>query len=294
MKSLLLLILLTTSVFVISNAQSDTSVLARMQGLRLEGDEFLSVDGVAVSFNTYQEPFSEEGLLKKYRRYRLNTPDFTGSDTSLPFRNVYARKQVMKRGVVHWQNIYIFENKEKNTTAVAFIQSGKNDQKLEKNVLNLLYNRQIPETVYAPMPLDTINFAGRKFRLGDSCEYRGVNNVFCEKTGQMSWSIHRTEEDAMLAHYVEMKTLEERQMNDIQSKDSVAVVFEGQPVKALKIICKNKAMAAVRDNNVLSLFYVIAPVRGNYVYCRMSFWNRQQINPSGLSPLLEHVMLLSK
>jgi hypothetical protein len=42
----------------------------------------------------------------------------------------------------------------------------------------------------------------------------------------------------------------------------------------------------------LTIYFVAAPVRKNYVSCVMSFWNNDQINPSGLTPLLEQVMKL--
>jgi hypothetical protein len=42
----------------------------------------------------------------------------------------------------------------------------------------------------------------------------------------------------------------------------------------------------------LTIYFVAAPVRENNVSCVMSFWNNDQINSSGLSPLLEQVMKL--
>jgi len=44
----------------------------------------------------------------------------------------------------------------------------------------------------------------------------------------------------------------------------------------------------------LTAYYVACEVRNNYVSCVMSFWNNDQINESGLPPLLEKVMQLPK
>ena len=45
-------------------------------------------------------------------------------------------------------------------------------------------------------------------------------------------------------------------------------------------------------NNKLTVYFVAAPIRGNFVSCVMSFWENDQINPGRLPPLLEQVMKL--
>jgi hypothetical protein len=40
----------------------------------------------------------------------------------------------------------------------------------------------------------------------------------------------------------------------------------------------------------LTIYYVAAPVRGNYVSCVLSFWNNDTITENGIAPLLEEVM----
>ena len=47
------------------------------------------------------------------------------------------------------------------------------------------------------------------------------------------------------------------------------------------------------SSTILTIYYVSAPVRDNFVSCVMSFWESDQINSSGLPFLLEQIMELT-
>ena len=53
-------------------------------------------------------------------------------------------------------------------------------------------------------------------------------------------------------------------------------------------------LASMSGGKNLTIYYVSEKVRDNYVSCVLSFWNNDNINPSGLPPLLEEIMSISK
>jgi hypothetical protein len=70
------------------------------------------------------------------------------------------------------------------------------------------------------------------------------------------------------------------------------------PVKAKRLVYDIKGikslLLAVGGGKTLTIYYVAAPVRENFVGCVMSFWNNDVKNTEGLPPLLAEVMTLKR
>lgn len=56
----------------------------------------------------------------------------------------------------------------------------------------------------------------------------------------------------------------------------------------------NSLLVGMSGEKTLTIYYVVSPVRGNFVSCVLNFWNNDQIGESGLPLLLEKVMKLKK
>ena len=124
----------------------------------------------------------------------------------------------------------------------------------------------------------------------------GINNVQCPYYGQMNWSVHKDLEDASTTVNNQFVAVTSRGGGRIVSDTIVDVIFEGTETTARKVVYNftgaKSALLKMEGSNQLTSYFVSAAVRDNFVSCVMSFWGSDQINPSGLPPLLEQVMKL--
>jgi hypothetical protein len=124
----------------------------------------------------------------------------------------------------------------------------------------------------------------------------GVNNVQCNYYGQMNWSVHKNLDDAIKTVNNHFESIKARGNGKVVSDSTVNVIFEGNKTSAKRVIYDftgvTSVLVGMSGGKTLTIYFVAAPVRQNYVSCVMSFWNNDQINPSGLAPLLEQVMKL--
>jgi hypothetical protein len=49
-------------------------------------------------------------------------------------------------------------------------------------------------------------------------------------------------------------------------------------------------LSSISGGENLTIYYISEKIRGYFVGCVLSFWNNDNINPSGLPQLLEEVM----
>ena len=173
----------------------------------------------------------------------------------------------------------------------------KTDKEFEREFVSLIYQEAIPETVYNSIDIDSINFAGRKISIGRSCHWMGINNLQCPSYGQMNWSVHKDAGDAAKTVDNQFLAIKAMKKGKIVADTMVNVTFEGQTATARRVIYDftgvTSALVGMSGGKALFIYFVALPVRGHYVSCVMSFWNNDQINPGGLSPLLENVMKLN-
>lgn len=146
------------------------------------------------------------------------------------------------------------------------------------------------------MTIDSINFAGRKIKLGTSCNWTNVNTVQCPSYGEMNWSVHKELEDAKNTVDQQFAITKSRNNGKVISEETVEIEFEGTETTAKKVIYDFTGITSVLVNmsggKTLTIYYVATEIRGNYVSCVLSFWNNDTITENGLAPLLEKVMKL--
>ncbi len=279
--------------------QSNDSLFARLNGLSNQGIDFFNVDGIEITSQTITGIFSKKNIQRQFHRYNVKEDDLQQSDSLVGWPNFYINKsEKMATGLTETTDYYFLKNPQGWTTAVTFASFDAASKNFERNFLKLIMNKQIPDSIYNPLKIDSINFSGRKIALGGSCNWMGVNNVQCPSYGQMNWSVHTTLSAAAHATDNQFQVIKAKKGGKILSEDSVAVVFEGTAVKAKRMVYDitgvNSLLVGMSGGKTLTIYFVAAPARQNFVSCVMSFWNNDVINSSGLSPLLEKVMQLTK
>lgn len=297
MKNKIPILLLCIIAFIDGYAQESNPLFSRLQAISNSGLDFFNVDGIEITSQTLAGDFSKKNIAKKFKKYSIKEADLNQSDTLLSNQNFYIVKtEEIATGIVQ-NTSYYFVATLNGIKAITFVSINKTDKELERELVHLITTNSIPQTLYEQTYIvDSINFAGRKLSLGRSCRWMGINNVQCPYYGQMNWSVHKTLQDASASTENQYKVIQAKKHGKIIAEDEVNVVFEGSEVKAKKVVYDFKGvtslLAGMSGGKTLTIYFVAAPVRQNFVSCVMSFWNNDSINSSGLPALLEQVMTL--
>lgn len=280
-------------------AQNNDSLFPRLQAISNNGTSFFNVDGIEITSQNINAAFSKKPVLKTFKRFGIKEADLTIADSSIHAPNFYVSKsEIIAEGTIQNTSYYFIENTGKEITAITFAYINKTDRNFEHHFISLLLNNQIPASLYADITIDSINFSGRKIRLGSSCHWMGINNVQCPYYGQMNWSVHQTLEDAAQSVNNQYNVIKVKRGGKIISEDSVDVIFEGHAVKVKKAVYDFKGvkslLVGMSGGKTLTIYFVASPAAKNFVSCVMSFWNNDSIGPNGLPALLEEVMQLKK
>jgi len=297
MKKILLLVAGAMLIAVAAFAQNENQLLNRIQGIYSDGIDFFNVDGIEITSQTKPEEFSKKNILKYFSKLKIKEKDLVQGDSTLGFRNFYVVKKYEEpKGSPNSVSYYFVENKNNQLLAITFASLVATNQTLEHQLVSLIRSGAMPPTVFNSFGTDSINFAGRKISLLRSCRWQGVNNMQCPSYGQMSWSVHGTLESARQDIDSQVNRIFNRKKGKAVLDTTVSVVFEGAAVSARKIVYDftgiTSLLLTMEGGKRLNIYFVAAPVRNNYVSCIMSFWDTDQVNKSGLPPLMERVMSL--
>ncbi len=296
MKKISTIFLLFT--ITLSFAQND-SIFNRLQAINNNGISFYNIDGYSITSQTLNYPFTEKGLKKAYRKYSIKKKVEKTQDEQLSYNNYYINnKENITENLVQNNSFYFIENQEKRITIIQFSSINKRDKEFERTIVKPIIEKKIPKENFASMRIDSINFAGRKIKLGNSCNWTNVNTVQCPYYGEMNWSVHKDLEDAKNTVEQQFSITKSRKSGKVISEEIVDIEFEGTETKAKKVIYDftglTSVLASMSGGKTLTIYYVATKVRGNYVSCVLSFWNNDTITENGLAPLLEKVMKLKK
>lgn len=297
MKTRYILILLICSIPVLVYGQDNCSFFSRLQGISKNGVDFFNIDGIEITSQKIESEFTKKNIETKFPQLNIKEKELVNTDSLIETLNFHVFKSFEKpKGFFSNMSYYFVESSDKKLVAFTFSSVNKVDTNLEHKFIKLSINNAIPRSIYSSANVDSINFAGRKISLGSSCWWMGINNVHCEFYGQMNWSVHEKFDDAKHTVNDQFLTLKYGKKGKIVCDTTVNIVFEGTQTTAKRIIFKitgfNSILSGMTGGKSLTVYYVAAPVRNNFVSCVMSFWNNDQINPSGLPPLLEQIMKL--
>ncbi|WP_109301423.1 hypothetical protein [Aquimarina sp. AU474] len=294
MKKILLFLLFF--VFAISFAQND-NIFERLQAINTTGLTLYNIDGYTISSQTLNYPFTEKSLKKVYRKYAIKKDETKTQDEQLNYNNYYVgNDKKLTEDLVQNNSHYFIENQEKRITIIQFSSINKRNKELERTIINSIIQKRIPKENYASKNMDSINFAGRKIKLGMSCNWTNVNAVQCPYKGEMNWSVHKGLEDAKNTIEQQLTITKSRKNGKVISEETVEIEFEGTQTKAKKVIYDftgiTSLLASASGGKTLTIYYVATQVRNNYVSCVLSFWNNDTVTENELAPLLEKVMKL--
>ena len=295
MKYLFFLVIPFISAFTFSQKNDDFA--KRLKAINNQTIIFYNIDGVDFSSQTFNSEFSEKGLKKLYKKYSIKENDSKTKDEQLENNNFFITKSDnVAENINQISSYYFVENKDKRITVFWFGYYGNLNKEFERKYVNLILNDEIPNEVFEPMTIDSIDFAGRKIELGNSCYWTNINTVQCPYYGEMNWSVHNTYESAKNSVDNQFSVTKNKKGGKVLSEEEVDVIFEGTETKAKKVIYDftgvKSLLAGMSGGKTLTIYYVACEVRDNYVSCCMSFWNNDTITENGLAPLLEKVMQL--
>ncbi|HET8886470.1 MAG TPA: hypothetical protein VFM70_09000 [Salinimicrobium sp.] len=294
MRYLIFLLLMTSNIFA-----QESELLERLVALDNNGLTFYNMDGYNITSQTFNDSFTEKNLKKVYRKYSVKKESKT-KDEKLPFNNYYVTNdEKITEKLVQNNSFYFVENPENNRiTVIHFSAINKRDKDFERTILIPIIKKTIPRENYVSTTIDSINFAGRKIKLGNNCYWTHINAVQCPYYGEMNWSVHKDLEDAKNTVEQQFEITKSRKNGKVISEEIVEIIFEGTETEAKKVIYDftgmTSVLASMSEGKTLTIFYVAAKVRNNYVSCVLSFWNNDAITENGLAPLLEEVMQLKK
>jgi hypothetical protein len=281
----------------LSFGQGNDNIFTRLQAISNNGVDFFNIDGIEITSQKIDALFTPKNISKKYKQLKIKENELITGDSLLGLKNYYVFKSEEEpKGFHNNISYYFIETSDQKIIAFTFASVNKTDKELERTFIRLAKDNLIPKSVYNDLQIDSIDFAGRKIPLGGSCHWMGVNNVQCNYYGQMNWSVHKDIDDAIKTVNNQFESIKARGNGKVVSDSTFNVIFEGNKTSAKRVIYDftgvTSALVGMSGGKTLTIYFVAAPVRQNYVSCVMSFWNNDQINLSGLAPLLEQVMKL--
>jgi hypothetical protein len=276
----------------------DHNYFDRLQAVINSNTIFYNVDGIDISSKSFNSKFNEKDLKKVLRTYKIKKKDQKSTDSQLGVDNyVYDKTEVIVDNLKLNQIHYVLDNKTK-VTIISFAYTKDRDLAFERQFINDFLSEQIPKKIFVSMAVDSIEFAGRKIKLGGNCRWMNVRNMQCPYYGQMNWSIHKTIESAKQNLEEQFLVTKHKKGGKVISEKSITIIFEGKETIAKTAIYDvtgvNSLLAGMSGAKTLTIYYVAEEIRGRFVSCVLSFWNNDAINESGLPALLEEVMSLKQ
>lgn len=273
------------------NAQTDEGLFDRLQGFTHGEYKFFNTDGIEITAIPMEGTFTPKSISKKYRQYHLKASDITGSDTLLSSKNYYMSK-VFERG---FEDYYFLWHGER-LIGFSFASRFTIDRQLERDLIELFIAGKIPGSIYQPMQPSNVNFAGREIETR-GCRWMNPNNLQCPYNGQINWSSFKTQEAAQRALNDHYDFLANNQRGKVLLDEQVDVIFEGQEVKARKVVFDftgvTSILVATSGGKTLTIYMVVANVRNKYLEAVMSHWNNDRVSDeTGLPALHTEVMRL--
>ena len=281
------------------SAQETDDYKTRLRAIHNTPATYYNIDGVDFTSQTLTNSFTEKDLKSIYKKFGISNEESKLKDDSLLFNNfhIIKRKKVTD-SLTLITTYYFVEDKQKKVTAFCFNYFENRNPAFERKFIDLIINDQIPNSVFENERIDSIDFAGRKIQLSRSCNWTNVNTVQCTYNGEMNWSIHLTLLSAKNAIKNQLSLTKSKNGLKVISEEEVDIIFENTPTKVLKVIFGftgvTNLLVKTSGAKTLTAYYVANKIRGNYISCVLSFWNNDNINPSGLPPLLNKVMQLTK
>lgn len=278
-------------------AQTDP-LFDRLRAINYGRTTYYNIDGINISSESLNEEYNEKSLKKAFRKYKIKKNDTKISTSQIDLEHLFVRQDdtISNKLTENISNYFIKKTNGKLEVIWFMGLNYKSDKNFEQKMIQYILADKIPKSCFSPLDVDKLNFVGREVTLGGDCRWTHLNRVLCPYYGQISWSIHKDKENATTHLADQLEKIKIRKGGKIISSEEVDIIFEKIPTKAKKIIYDftgvNSILAGMTGGKTLTAYYLVQKVRGQYISVIMSFWNNDNINPSGLPALLEEFMRL--
>lgn len=179
------------------------------------------------------------------------------------------------------------------TDVIGFTSYFPENYETELSYVRSYINEGLYSDVLTPIEIESFKFAGRDIELPNLCKWSGPSNLRCGENGQLSWTVHAEYNDAEFSKNVSIYDNTVLRKIEPMLSDTISVNFEESKTEAIKHVYRiSSARRAMGVPPSIIVYYVAAPVRGQYVAATMSHYNDEA--PKGELPLLlSEVMELS-
>ena len=291
----LLVTFLCLSISAIMFSQND-NYFDRLQVVVSSNAVFYNLDGIDITSKSFNSKFNDKDLKKVLRTYKIKKKDTRTLDLELKIDNyVYDKSEVFENNFKLNIIYYVLARKTK-VTIISFAYTSLRDISFERQFINDFINESIPPKTFVSSTIDSVEFAGRKIKLGGNCRWMNVRNIQCPYYGQMNWSLHKSLDSAKQSVEEQFLTAKYKKGGKVISETTTPIIFEGKETIAKSVAYDitgvNSLLAGMSGAKTLTIYYVSEEIRGHFVSCVLSFWNNDEINESGLPALLEEVMTL--
>lgn len=277
--------------FVYSQEFEFDKSFANTQGIKQSKVTFYDSEGYSISVEKMDYKFNEKGIAKTKKRYNIPKKLIHTDSSKIP--GTYIFNTIDNHENYRYDRTYYFTHLPDGKIQVTgFLTYSDRIIAFEEAFLRLIIADSIPESVFTPHQIGTIQFAGRDITLGPACRWMDVRNVQCPNLGQMSWS--EFSDSTRAAQFITQKKAQNAglRMGETLEDIEVDVIFEGQKIKAIKRSSKIKVPRVIMGgSNTLIIYYLVSEVRERFVGGILSHYT-DDVNAKNLPPLLAEVMQL--
>lgn len=267
-------------------------IISNTQGIKQAETTFYEVEGHSIFVHSHKLLYNKKGINKIRKIYSISKHIEPSTDSSFPTNKVFTKTERRTAKVTETMVYYLFPEAQKSIRVIGIKTLNKPDTLLVKFLVRSILENSLPDSIYAPMNVDFIYFAGRYITLGPACHWMGTHNIQCPYMGQMNWAEFRSLEKAKAMVESQYDITEQKWLGKFIQQDTIDIIFEGRAAKALKTKYKiNIPQLFMGGSNVLIIYYVATEVRGKYVACILSHYENET-NINGFPPLLNEVMQL--
>ncbi|MDU1889794.1 MAG: hypothetical protein E6767_03820 [Dysgonomonas sp.] len=240
--------------------------LSRLQGLRDKSGELqFEWSGYEILVTSVKGGISEKTINSVKKKYELTNTLAEFSENKLGINNIIleTEAEIAPKSDVKISRIcYLLRKTDKETTLILLQTLNQRDVLLEETFVKSYLKDHLEEYITDVWSTTSISFVGRAVEIGPGCRWMGPRNINCDGA-QISWSTFPSFENANLDINTRIEANKYKGLKALSSED-VEVVFEGMPSLAHRVLYEKE------NGHMLTVYYVVQEVRGQYVSCVMS------------------------
>lgn len=267
----------------------DKNRFKNIQGIIQDDAAFFEAEGYDIFIQHVDYGLDEKGIAGIKKMYSFKKGELLVDSVV----NLKLLTDIQQTNGVPIHSIYYLKpTKENRSTVIGFVVAKTRDIALEREFVKTYLAKNIPDFVFSPMEIDSIDFVGRTLRLGPICEWKKPHNIQCPDRGQMNWAIFDNLEKAEVCRDTHAEMTKNKGLVDLKEEKWIRLKFEGRETNALRTKIKIQIPKLIMGgSNILVIYYVTGLVRGKYVTCILSHYS-DNAEENKLPPLLSEVLEL--